>query len=176
MTVYHDWDQARSGSFPAMPAMRAIGDSWFWYPVVSNLWAELSAVVKPDYSNILALGRVGATLEQFAKGPTRTISRGRCGHNFIVYYSAVLISGGGNDAVDCRLCLREDCAGLTTAQECIDPETLDGLTDELSGWLLALINEGRVAATAANRSAPRYFRAHLRLRAAEWRAGAFPTV
>ena len=61
MTVYVDRDQVQPGYFPAM---LAIGDSWFWYPFVSNLLAELSAIVKPDYSNILALGKVGATLSR----------------------------------------------------------------------------------------------------------------
>jgi hypothetical protein len=152
MTIYYDWDQARSGSFPAMPAMLAIGDSWFWYPFVSNLLAELSAVVRPDYSNILALGRVGATLQQFAEGPYANDFARQLQPQFIVYYSAVLISGGGNDAVDWRLCLRDDCTGVTRAEECIDPASLDGLTSDLQGWLLALINEVNVAANAANRS------------------------
>src|SRR5215472_8288236 len=44
MTVYYDPDRVESG---ALPALLAIGDSWFWYPFVSNLLAELSAVVKP---------------------------------------------------------------------------------------------------------------------------------
>ena len=53
MTVYFDRSSVQSGAFPAI---LAIGDSWFWYPIASNLLAEVSAVVKPDYSNILALG------------------------------------------------------------------------------------------------------------------------
>jgi hypothetical protein len=63
----------------------------------------------------------------------------------------VLISGGGNDAVEWRLGLRDDCAGMTTAEECIDPERLQGLMNDLAGWLLALINEVRIAGNAASR-------------------------
>jgi len=134
MTVYYDPDRVESGAFPAL---LAIGDSWFWYPFVSNLLAELSAVVKPDYSNILTLGRVGAKLEQFAAGPyAKQLARQLRPQN-IVFYSALLISGGGNDAVDWRLCLRDDCTGLTTAASCIDPDRLANSMNDLSGWLLA---------------------------------------
>ena len=148
MTVYYDPDRIDSGHFPAF---LAIGDSWFWYPFVSNLLAELSAVVKPDYSNILTLGRVGAKLEQFAKGPYADAFARQLRPQFIVYYSAVLISGGGNDAVDWHLCLRDDCTGLTAAGDCIDPQALDDLMNDLAGWLLALINEVHIAASAAGR-------------------------
>ena len=148
MTVYYDPDQVQSGAFPAF---LAIGDSWFWYPFVSNLLAELSAVVKPDYSNILTLGRVGLKLEQFATGPYAKDFARQLKPQYIVQYSAVLISGGGNDAVDWRLCLLDDCTGMTTADQCVDPNRLDDRMNDLTGWLLALINEVRVAAGAANR-------------------------
>jgi len=148
MTVYYDPDRIESGAFPAL---LAIGDSWFWYPFVSNLLAELSAVVKPDYSNILTLGRVGAKLEQFAAGPYAEQLARQLRPQNIVFYSALLISGGGNDAVDWRLCLRDDCTGLTTARDCIDPDRLANSMNDLSGWLLALINETREAASAAGR-------------------------
>ena len=148
MTVYYDPDRVESG---ALPALLAIGDSWFWYPFVSNLLAELSAVVKPDYSNILTLGRVGAKLEQFAAGPyAKQLARQLRPQN-IVFYSALLISGGGNDAVDWRLCLRGDCTGLTNAADCMDPDRLANSMNDLSGWLLALINETRLAANKAGR-------------------------
>lgn len=149
MTVYYDPDRIQSGAFPAL---LAIGDSWFWYPFVSNLLAELSAVVKPDFSNILTLGRIGARLEQFATGPyAKDLARQLRPQN-VVFYSAVLISGGGNDAVDWGLCLRDDCTGRHTAAECIDPDKLAGSMSDLSGWLLALINEVRAAGAAVGRT------------------------
>jgi hypothetical protein len=149
MTVYYDASRIQSGAFPAM---LAIGDSWFWYPFVSNLLAELSAVVKPDFSNILTLGQVGARLEQYATGIYAADFARQLRPQNIIYYSAVLISGGGNDAVDWQLCLREDCSGRTTAASCLDPDRLASAMDALGGWLLALIGEVKQAASAAGRA------------------------
>jgi hypothetical protein len=149
MTVYYDADRIQSGAFPAL---LAIGDSWFWYPFVSNLLAELSAVVKPDYSNILTLGRVGARLEQYATGIYAKDFARQLRPQNIVFYSAVLISGGGNDAVDWRLCLRDDCSGRTDGASCLDPDRLATSMDALGGWLLALIGEVREAARLAGRA------------------------
>ena len=121
MTVYYDADRVQPGAFPAL---LAIGDSWFWYPFVSNLLAEISAIVKPDYSNILTLGQVGATLEQFATGRHAPQLARQLRPQNIIYYSALLVSGGGNDAVDWGLCLKSDCTGLQTAGECLDSQQL----------------------------------------------------
>jgi hypothetical protein len=145
MTVYYDPDRIESGAFPAM---LAIGDSWFWYPFVSNLLAEISAVVRPAYSNILALGKIGATLESYAKGVHAPALARQLSPNFVRYYSAFLISGGGNDAVDWSLCLKTDCAGLQTAAQCVDSQKLADKMNDLSGWLLALINEAHAARDA----------------------------
>jgi hypothetical protein len=145
LTVYYDPDRIESGAFPAL---LAIGDSWFWYPFVSNLLAEISAVVRPAYSNILTLGKVGATLEAYAKGVHAPALARQLSPNFVRYYSAFLISGGGNDAVDWGLCLRANCTGLQTAAQCVDAQKLDDKMTELSGWLLALINEAHAAKDA----------------------------
>jgi len=145
MTVYYDPNRIESGAFPAM---LAIGDSWFWYPFVSNLLAEISAVVRPAYSNILTLGKVGATLESYATGVHAPALARQLSPNFVRFYSAFLISGGGNDAVDWGLCLRSNCSGATTAAQCIDARVLDGKMTDLSGWLLALINEAHAARDA----------------------------
>jgi hypothetical protein len=149
MTVYYDPARVQSGAFPAL---LAIGDSWFWYPFVSNLLAELSAVVRPDYSNILTLGKVGARLEEYATGKYAKDFARQLRPQYLQYYSAVLISGGGNDVVDWRLCLRDDCTGRQDAAECLDPNRLAAAMDDLGGWLLALIGEVRAAADAAGRA------------------------
>jgi len=154
MTVYYDPARIQSGAFPAL---LAIGDSWFWYPFVSNLLAELSAVVKPDYSNILTLGKVGARLEEYATGTYATDFARQLRPQYLQYYSAVLISGGGNDAVDWRLCLRDDCTGRQSAADCLDPQRLGAAMNDLAGWLLALIGEVRAAAEAMGRRAPDVF-------------------
>lgn len=145
MTVYFDPDRIESGAFPAL---LAIGDSWFWYPFVSNLLAEISAVVRPAFSNILTLGRIGATLESYAKGVHASALARQLSPNFVGQYSALLISGGGNDAVDWALCLKSRCQGLHTAAECIDAPALDQHMADLGGWLLALVNEAHAARDA----------------------------
>ena len=148
MTVYYDADRVQPGAFPAL---LAIGDSWFWYPFVSNLLAEISAVVKPDYSNILTLGKVGATLEQFAVGRHAPQLARQLRPQNIIYYSALLVSGGGNDAVDWGLCLKRDCTGLQTAEECLDEQKLAEKMTELGGWFLAIVNEVRSGCEAIGR-------------------------
>ena len=156
MTVYYDARQVREGAFPAI---LAIGDSWFWYPKVSNLLAEISAVVKPDYSNIMALGYLGARLEDYAKPGekyfkafARELSPGN-----LQYYSAVLISGGGNDAVKWELCLQADCGSATTPDECVDRDALSNHMIDLGGWLLAMISEIRMAYQDAGLRRPDIF-------------------
>jgi hypothetical protein len=154
MTVYFDRSRVESGHFPAI---LAIGDSWFWYPFVSNLLAELSAMVKPDYSNVLALGMIGATLESYAKGKFAKAFARELRPNYAQYYSAILISGGGNDAVDWAFCLKNDCTGLTSAADCLDPDKLTTSMQDLAGWLLALINEVHAAFDAAGLRRPDIF-------------------
>lgn len=148
MTVYYDPSKIDSGAFPAM---LAIGDAWFWYPFVSNLLAEISAAVKPDYSNILTLGKVGAKLEEYAKGKFAPELRRQFKPQYIRYYSALLISGGGNGAVDWGLCLKADCSGKQTAADCMDMQQLAKSMSDLGGWLLSIISEARDACDAAGR-------------------------
>lgn len=138
MTVYYH-PYLASGANPA--AILAIGDSWFWYPKQSNLLAEVSAVVKPDYSNIMALGYLGAKLEDYLAGKYAKQFARELRPGFLQYYSAVLISGGGNDAVDWGLCLRDNCANATTPEACIDELELADRLASLGGWLLAMIGE-----------------------------------
>ena len=145
MTVYYDPDRIESG---ASPALLAIGDSWFWYPFVTNLLAEISAIVRPAYSNILTLGKIGATLQQYATGKLAPELARQLSPNYVRYYSVLLISGGGNDAVDWGLCLRKDCTGKRTAAECVDARKLADMMTALGGWLLALINEAHAARDA----------------------------
>jgi len=138
MTVYYGPNQVPSGA-PA--AILAIGDSWFWYPKVSNLLAEMSAALKPDYSNIMALGYIGARLEEYVNGRFAKAFARELRPGFLQYYSAVLISGGGNDAVDWGLCLKNDCTGEMTASGCMDEGALSASMSDLEGWLLAMIGE-----------------------------------
>jgi hypothetical protein len=154
MTVYYDRSQVQS---PGFPSMLAIGDSWFWYPVVSNLLAEISAIVRPEYSNILALGKLGATLESFATGAFADAFARELRPRNAQYYSAILISGAGNDAVDWRFALLGDCSASTAADACFDRARLAELMDRLAGWMLALIGEVHLAFDAAGLRRPDIF-------------------
>ncbi len=154
MTVYYDPRQIHEGAFPAI---LAIGDSWFWYPKVSNLLAEVSAAVKPAYSNIMALGYLGARLEEYVSGKYAKAFARELKPNNLQYYSAVLISGGGNDAVDWGLCLKDDCTSETTPAGCLDPAKLSTNMNDLAGWLLAMISEIHMASDNARLRRPDIF-------------------
>ena len=153
MTIYSTSDEIVGGAYPAI---LAIGDSWFWYPKVPNLLEGISAVVKPVYSNILALGNIGATLESYLKG--------KYAPDFATAlrpadatYSAVMISGGGNDVVNWGLCLKQDCSGETEAANCINDAALADVMTDLTANLLAMISEVHQAYDAARRSRPDIF-------------------
>ena len=154
MTVYYDPHQVHEGAFPAI---LAIGDSWFWYPKVSNLLAEVSAAVKPAYSNIMALGYLGAKLEEYVHGKYAAAFARELKPGNLQYYSAVMISGGGNDAVDWGLCLKDDCTSETTPTGCLDPAKLSANMNDLAGWLLAMISEIHIASDNANLRRPDIF-------------------
>lgn len=154
MTVYYAPNQSQTGA-PA--AILAIGDSWFWYPKISNLLAEVSAAIKPDYSNIMALGNLGAKLEEYVNGQYAAAFARELRPGFLQYYSAVLISGGGNDAVDWGLCLKDDCSAETTASGCMDQSGLSARMTDLGGWLLAMISEVHAAFDHATLRRPDIF-------------------
>ncbi len=140
MRIYHSGDNWNPGEFPAI---LAIGDSWFWYPKNNILQAVIEhPALKDPYRTIQMLGYNGAEIKQY-------VGAGRYAADFrrellpdaCQYYQAVLISGGGNDAVDYKLALQADCTGLTAAEECIDPDGLDGLVRDISGSLGLMIHD-----------------------------------
>jgi hypothetical protein len=92
----------------------------------------------------MALGYIGARLEEYVNGRYAKGVRSGVAPGFLQYYSAVLISGGGNDAVDWGLfCLKNDatCSSETTASGCMDESALSASMTDLEGWLLAMISE-----------------------------------
>lgn len=135
------WDAAQ------FPPLLAIGDSWFWYPG-NNLLRALAAHprLREPYRNIQMLGFNGAKIAEYVD---RGSARGRYAKAFrrelsprnVGYYTTVLISGGGNDAVDYGLALRPDCGGLERPEDCVDPEGLDDLMRDISGALGLLIHD-----------------------------------
>ncbi len=154
MTVYFDRSSVQSGAFPAI---LAIGDSWFWYPIASNLLAEVSAALKSAYANILALGYIGAELKEYVAGKYAIAFARELRPVYARYYSAVLISGGGNDAVDWGLCLNSDCSGAATAADCVDAQRLSDQLTDLGGWLLTMIGEIHSAFDDAHLARPDVF-------------------
>ncbi|TSA16774.1 MAG: hypothetical protein D4R74_03915 [Betaproteobacteria bacterium] len=132
----------------AFPAILAIGDSWFWYPLPTgyNLLQQLSdRVLKPDYANILSLGYVGARLEDFVEGKFADEFQEQLRPVNAQYYSAILISGAGNDAVDYALALKNRCSGIGSPGKCFDEARFDALMRSLSGWLGRMIHDIRWA-------------------------------
>lgn len=144
MPIYAPGQTWNPGEFASI---LAIGDSWFWYPK-NNLLQALSEhpQLKDPYRNIQLLGFNGATISEYVD---RNNARGKYAKAFkreldpknSQYYVAVMISGGGNDAVDYGLALRSDCSGLTRAEDCIDADGMDSLLKEISGALGLLIHD-----------------------------------
>jgi hypothetical protein len=155
MPVYLPGDTPVGGAYPSI---LAIGDSWFWYPK-NNILRALSEHpdLKDPYRNIQVLGYNGAAISQYVD---RNNVHGRytrelqyqLSPNQSSGYSAVMISGGGNDAVDYGLALRKDCSGKMSLEQCIDPEGLEGLVDDITGSMNILLYE--IATTFAARPRP----------------------
>jgi hypothetical protein len=132
----------------AYPALLAVGDSWFWYPLPKgyNLLQQLSdQVLKPAYADILSLGYVGATLQDYVEGRFAGDFQAELEPVNAKYYSAVLISGAGNDAVDYSLALKNRCQGIRSPRKCFDEAGFDGLMRRLSGWMGRMIHDIRWA-------------------------------
>lgn len=146
MTVYYgSGTPIEPGAFPAI---LAIGDSWFWYPLPAgyNLLQQLAdRVLKPDYANILSLGYVGAKLEDYVEGKFAADFQNELRPINAGSYSAVFISGAGNDAVNYSLALRQTCAGIGAPEQCFDETRFDGLMRTLSGSLGRMIHDIRWA-------------------------------
>ena len=136
----------------AYPSILAVGDSWFWYPLPTgyNLLQQLSQrVLKPDYANILSLGYVGARLEDYVEGKYENEFQNELKPANARYYSAVFISGAGNDAVDYSLALKNTCSGIGSPAQCFDMASFDGLMRKLSGWMGRMIHDIRWAWSSA---------------------------
>lgn len=144
MPIYAPGQTWNPGEFASM---LAIGDSWFWYPN-NNLLRALAEhpKLKEPYRNIQLLGFNGARISEYvdrnnARGKYARAFRRELSPQNSQYYVAVLISGGGNDAVDYGLALRGDCNGLTRAEDCVDADGMDGLLKDISGALGLLIHD-----------------------------------
>jgi len=120
------------------PAILAIGDSWCWYPKNNLLQALIEHPGLGDpYRNIQMLGYNGATLEEFVTGRYNKQFHAELKH--LHYYSAIIISGAGNDAVDYGLALRPDCTGRSAA-DCIDTLLLQTFRHQITRAMCGLIS------------------------------------
>jgi hypothetical protein len=140
MHIYMPGEAWEDGEFPSL---LAIGDSWFWYPK-NNLLQALIAnpAANSVTTNIQVLGYNGADVSQYVGNGT--YAQGfldEIDQNGGVYYSGVMISGGGNDAVDYGLTLKKDCTGLVSAKDCMDPVGLDNLQRDISGSVGHMIHD-----------------------------------
>lgn len=144
MPIYAPGETWKPGEYASI---LAIGDSWFWYPR-NNLLEALAGHprLKDPYRNIQMLGFNGARVSEYVD---RGNSRGRYAKAFrrelnpqnLQYYVAVMVSGGGNDAVDYALALKRDCGGCDLPEECIDTDGMDALMKDISGALGLLIHD-----------------------------------
>lgn len=139
MKIYAPGEQWLPGQFPAL---LAIGDSWFWYPRNNLLHAIATHPrVQDPFRQIQSLGYNGAKLEDLVFGKyAKQLARELRPEN-VPFYSAILISGAGNDAVDYRLGLKKDCAKAQKAEDCIDDEAMDALMGRLGTAVGAMIHQ-----------------------------------
>lgn len=129
-----------------IPTVLAIGDSWFWYPRNNLLQALIEhPKLKDDFKWIQMLGYNGARLEEYVDGRYRKQVEFALRLQNRKHYSAILISGAGNDAVDYKLALFRDCSNATTAAECIDQVALNYLMTRMGNAMQSLIHQIRLA-------------------------------
>jgi hypothetical protein len=149
MPVYSAGRPRQAGD--PMPAMLAIGDSWFWYPM-NNLVDGLvrHPKLRPDYAAIQLFGYNGAHVADYVgKGKYARDFEAELTPDNLQYYSAFLISGGGNDAVSSpdpdtgpnHFGLKDDCADIADPLQCFDELRLSQLQGILSGAIGTLIHD-----------------------------------
>lgn len=139
MTIYIPHQSWNDTEFPCI---LAIGDSWFWYPknnVVQALVAHPK--LRDECRNVQLLGQNGAKLSDYVFG--------RYAHDLLFelqprnfqYYSVVLVSGAGNDAVDYSLALRDDCSAIQAPEDCIDPVGMGNLLADIRRSVTTLFHQ-----------------------------------
>ena len=147
--IYLPTDSWAPGEFPAM---LAIGDSWFWYPRNNVLEALVRHPrLKDPYRFIQMLGYNGAKLEQYVFGRYAKQLEKHLSPGFRTTYSAILISGAGNDAVDYKLALKRSCASTASAADCIDEEAMSAFIGKLGAAMGALLQQITLAYADSHR-------------------------
>lgn len=151
--IYRKGDQIEAG---AMPTILAIGDSWFWYPFPHNLLKALCEhpLLLDACKNIQLLGENGARLSEYLDGPNADEWKAQLEPKNFQYFTVVLISGAGNDAVKYHLALCDDCSNFTTAAQCISTQGMKDLVDGIVSDMRTLIEQVAKAAEAYKKPYP----------------------
>ena len=156
--VYLPFDSWEPTEFPTI---LAIGDSWFWYPRNNVLQALVDHPrLKDPYRFIQLLGYNGAKLEQYVFGRYARDLEKHLSAGFRTAYSAIAISGAGNDAVDYKLALARDCSTIADPSACLDQTKLDAFIGKL---MAAMAPWQRITLAYGGESAPRHLHPLLRL-------------
>jgi hypothetical protein len=152
MPIYGAGQTWEPGKFAAI---LAIGDSWFWYPTNNLLEAFVAHPrVRDEYTNIQLLGFNGARLREYVDGKYSAEFRRNLRPDYSQYYSAVFISGAGNDAIAYHLALNEQCTGLSSAKACVDPAGMAALLASIGNDVSTLIDRISDAISRQQRNGP----------------------
>lgn len=129
-----------------LPSMLAIGDSWFWYPRNNIVRALIQHErLKEAFKWIQLVGYNGARLEQYVDGRYAERISWELEPQNRGHYSAIFLSGAGNDAVDYKLALFRDCRKAQSFSDCFDPLALDYLVKRMGAAMRTLIHQIRRA-------------------------------
>ena len=124
----------------------AIGDSWFWYPRNNVLQALVEHPrLKDPYRFIQLLGYNGARLEQYLFGRYARDLDKHLSPGFRTAYSAIMISGAGNDAVNYKLALANNCSTIGDPAACLDETRVQAFIGKLMAAMGALVQRVTVA-------------------------------
>lgn len=124
-----------------MPAVLAIGDSWFWYPIGQSLLDPINTKVWNKQYCIYAIGANGAEARDYVEGKFRNIVRDAL-KGYGAGLSVVFISGGGNDFAgwtDLRYLLNNNCTGAASAADCFDAGNMQQLFSSIKRYYVSLI-------------------------------------
>lgn len=134
------WDAELMRQDSCTPAVLAIGDSWFWYPIGQSLLDPINKAWNRRYC-IYVIGENGAEARDYVDGKFRNVVRDAL-KGYGAGLSAVFISGGGNDFAgwtDLRRLLKADCAGAADVPGCFRPARIDELFSSLKRYYVSLI-------------------------------------
>ena len=124
----------------------AIGDSWFWYPRNNVLQALVEHPrLKDPYRYIQLLGYNGARLEQVLFGRYARNLEKHLSPGFRTAYSAIMISGAGNDAVNYNLALVNNCSAIDDPAACLDEARVQTFIGKLMAAMAALLQRVTLA-------------------------------